>query len=387
MLKFKNQFIIIKCVLYISIFIDIFLQYNNHHLMMILLFNFAIILIINDYLRNIKLNSPTKYSYISLFFSICAATMLQFIVVGESTNLYQYFLIFDFFKFEKNILKLFISMHFLLYLLHFFTINLNIQSSNINISLFLTFSLILLFYFSIVGMLYSKKMLEIEKEEVKQLNKKLRLANIKLQEYTLKVEEVAISRERTRVAQELHDSLGHSLMALVMNLEFAKKICTNKPLKVEEVLIQSEKIAKSSINDLRKAVTLLNSEHDIIDLNTAIERLIINFYLVGNLKITYIKDKTINDLSAIIKTSIYRVIQESITNSLKHGNATEINIKITIATENVQVIITDNGIGCNNIIKSHGLNGIEKRINSVGGSTYYFSHNDLGFGIKLFIPI
>ena len=176
-------------------------------------------------------------------------------------------------------------------------------------------------------------------------------------------------------------------MALAMHLEFAKKICTTKPQKVEEVLEQSEKIAKSSINDLRKAVTLLNSELEITDFDTSIEKLINNFYLVSNLKITYTKNKSIDDLSSIIKTSIYKTIQESITNSLKHGNATEINIKITATSENLELIITDNGIGCNNIIKSNGLNGIENRINSLKGTTYYFSHNDLGFGIKVFIPI
>ena len=65
----------------------------------------------------------------------------------------------------------------------------------------------------------------------------------------------------------------------------------------------------------------------------------------------------------------------------------EINIKITTARENVELVITDNGIGCNNIIKSNGLNGIESRINLLRGTTYYFSHNDLGFGIRVFIPI
>lgn len=176
-------------------------------------------------------------------------------------------------------------------------------------------------------------------------------------------------------------------MALAMHLEFAKKICSIKPQKVEEVLEQSEKIAKSSIIDLRKAVTLLNSEVEISDLDTSIEKLINNFYLVSNLKFTYTKNRNINDLSQIVKTSIYKTIQECITNSLKHGNATEITIKIIADNENVEVIITDNGIGCNNIIKSNGLKGIETRISSLNGKVYYFSHDNLGFGIKLSIPI
>ncbi|WP_459478848.1 sensor histidine kinase [Clostridium saccharoperbutylacetonicum] len=247
--------------------------------------------------------------------------------------------------------------------------------------------IILLSYLGFSGMLYSIRTLEIEKEEVKQLNSKLKLANIKLQEYALNIEEVATSRERTRVAQELHDSLGHSLMALAMHLEFAKKICSTKPQKVEEVLSQSEKIAKSSINDLRKAVTVLNSEVEIANFNEAIKKLIDNFYLFSNIQITYNKNEEIETLSPIIKTSFYKTIQESITNSLRHGNATEINVKIKKINQDLELTVTDNGIGCNNIINSNGLNGIENRITALGGSTYYFSHNGLGFGLKVSIPI
>lgn len=387
MLKFKNYFGLVKCIIFISIFIDIYLQYNSQLFIMILLYIFAAVMIINDYLRSIKLKNYKKYLYISLFFSICTSSIFQYIVIGASTNLYQYCPIFEIFKFQKNIIWIFISMHFSLYLLHLFISPLNIQSSNINMSFFLTISLMLLFYFSIVGMLYNKKKLEIEKEEVKQLNKKLKLANIKLQEYSLEVEEAAISRERTRVAQELHDSLGHSLMALVMHLEFAKKIYNSNPQKAEEVLSQSEKIAKLSICDLRKAVTLLNSELEIKSFNNSIKKLINNFYLFNNIKIIFNTNKDIDCLSSIIKTSIYKIIQESITNSLKHGSASEINIKISANINNLELIITDNGIGCNNIIKSNGLNGIENRLNMLKGSIRYLNHDDSGFGIKVLIPI
>ncbi|HEX9026401.1 MAG TPA: ATP-binding protein [Clostridium sp.] len=146
-------------------------------------------------------------------------------------------------------------------------------------------------------------------------------------------------------------------------------------------------MATSSIKDLRKSVTLLNSELEIKDLDTSIEKLINDFYLVSNLKITFKNNQSIDNLSSIIKTSIYKTIQESITNSMKHGNATKINIKLTTTIENTELVITDNGIGCNTIIKSNGLNGIENRINLLGGTISYFSHNDLGFGIRLFIPI
>jgi len=385
MLKFRTHLIALKGILLVSIFICIYFEYKNHILILNSLFSLSSIMIINDYIRDVKFKKNAKYECISLFFSLCISAILHYFISQINTAILMYSLLFRIFHLEKNKLKIFIIIHFLLY---FLVAVLTIKSKTSALGSILEFLIIqILAYCGLTGMLYNLRTLETEKEEVKLLNEKLKLANLKLQEYALEIEEVTISNERTRVSQELHDSLGHSLMALTMHLEFAKKICTTKPLKVEEVLEQSEKIAKASINDLRKAVTLLNTEPEIKDFNTSIEKLINNFYLVSNLKITYKTNKSIEDLSPIIKTSIYKTIKESITNSLKHGNATEINIKIKATSENLELVITDNGIGCDNIIKSNGLNGIENRISLLSGTTYYFSHNDLGFGLRVFIPI
>ena len=367
----------------IGVVFNIYSEYNNRPLIMILLLSLIAAMIINGYFRTVKFENQTKYAFISLLFNIVAASILQYLVLGVSTTIYMYCLIFQILELEKKPLKILLSLHASSYFLAAFLNGIFSNSGH----LFFALAIQILAYSATTGMLFNLIKLEREKEEIKQLNEKLKSANMKLQEYALQVEEMTVTRERTKVAQELHDSLGHSLMALSMHLEFAKKICTAKPEKVEEVLTQSEKIAKSSINDLRKAVSLLNSEIEITDLDDSIEKLISNFYLVSNLKITYSKNKSINTLNSHIKTSIYKTIQECVTNSLKHGSATEISIKITSSNENVQVIITDNGIGCNNIVKSNGLKGIETRISSINGTVYYFSHDNLGFGIKLSIPI
>lgn len=377
------QLAILKQIILVTVLVNIYLEYNSQSLVMISLFSLSIIIVINGYIRNFKLKRESKFASISLFFSIFLSAILQHFAPGASTTFYMYCILFEIFLFPKDKLKFLISVHAFM---HFSVTILNYFTYNTGFSLFF-FGIQILAYLGTAGMLYNQKMLVIEKDEIRQLNEKLKLANIKLQEYALQVEEITVARERTKVAQELHDSLGHSLMALSMHLEFAEKICTAKPEKVEEVLIQSEKIAKSSINDLRKAVSLLNSEIEITDLDDSIKKLISNFYLVSNLKITYTKNKSINTFSHHIKTSIYKTIQECVTNSLKHGSATEISIKIAADNENVEVIITDNGIGCNNIVKSNGLKGIEARITSINGTVYYFSYDNLGFGIKLSIPI
>lgn len=286
--KYRKFGMALMLITLIGVVFNIFSEYNKQPLTLILLLSLIVAMIINGYFRTIKFENQPKYTFISLLFNVLTASILQYLVLGVSTTIYMYCLIFQILELEKKPLKILLSLHASSYFLAAF---LNGISSNSE-HLFFSLAIQILAYAATTGMLYNLIKLEKEKEEIKQLNEKLKSANMKLQEYALQVEDITVTRERNKVAQELHDSLGHSLMALSMHLEFAKKICTAKPEKVEEVLTQSEKIAKSSINDLRKAVSLLNSEIEITDLDDSIEKLISNFYLVSNLKITYTKNKT-----------------------------------------------------------------------------------------------
>lgn len=214
MFNFLKPVLFLKFLLLVSIFINIYLKYNSDPLIMILLFTLTTIIIINNLIRNKKLKGNPRYEYISLLFSICAATLLQYLIGSLTTTFYMYSYLYDIFQLEKNILKFFISIHLLLYILV-----IGLDSDFSDIFHIISIAGVKIFaYLATTGMLYYQKNLEVEKEEIKQLNEKLKLANIKLQKYALEVEEMTISRERTKVAQELHDSLGHSLMALNMHL-------------------------------------------------------------------------------------------------------------------------------------------------------------------------
>lgn len=379
MINYKKYITFLRLVLLAMIFINIYSKYSNDTGNLILLSSTICILIINDCIRTFKLKNNVKYHSSSIFFTILLTGILQYFMTGIISSICMYSLLFYIIDLHKKTLKIFLSIHAVIYFL------INILTNDINT--YVNLNMNLLAYIATVGMLYNLKILEIQKEEVKELNQELKSANIKLQEYSSQIEESTILKERTRVSQELHDSLGHSLMALAMHLEFAEKIFLTKPEKVHDVLLQSEQIAKSSIKDLRKAVTVLNSNTEIKDFDASVDKPINNFHLFNNLKINLNKNGDINKLSPSVKTALYKIVQESITNSLKHGNSTEINIHLKIIKHNLEFIITDNGKGCNNIIKSNGLNGIENRINSLGGTTYYFSRNNLGFGIKMIIPI
>ncbi|WP_310939836.1 histidine kinase [Clostridium sp. SHJSY1] len=339
--------------------------------------------IVNDHIRQSNFIKNSIYIHdISLLLSILGTSILAFFIKGLEANIFttfplSYLLILK----GKRLLMLF-YIHFLLYLMLMISF-IGMPNSWMSLSALIPS---IFGYFAIVYNIYSEIRISKEKEKINELNRSLKLANIKLRKYSLEVEELTATKERTMMSQELHDSVGHSLMALVMYIEFAKKMCDVNPKKVKEVLIKSEDIAKSSISDLRKAVSLLKEERRIEYFNNSIKDIINNFNMINDIKINFDTTENLDNLNTIIKSAMYNTIKESITNSIKHGQSTNIDIKISLKNNILRLILNDNGIGCAEIIKSNGLLGIESRVNSLNGSVKY-SNNSMGFSINIYIPI
>src|SRR5699024_2342948 len=150
-------------------------------------------------------------------------------------------------------------------------LSLNFWKESITDLLF--FSVGILFY---VVMLYAYRNLRKEKIKVDQLHKKLERSYEKLQEQSEEIEQLSISKERNRLAGEIHDNLGHSLVALNMNLDVATKIMDKDMNKAKELMVQSQTLTKESIEDLRLAVYALRKESSL-SFKDSITRLIDNF--------------------------------------------------------------------------------------------------------------
>ncbi|PRX29358.1 signal transduction histidine kinase [Orenia metallireducens] len=343
-----------------------------------------ILLIINDCYRcTIKRN--TKSYSPSLALSLILASLLKYLSDSLAIYYFYFFYIIDILYLKNIIKKFFLVFHFLLYLT---ILNLNLVNFPINlITLETNLFKKLLVYFSIVYISYITHSLHTEKEETKKLNKKLNRANIKLHQYSQKVKELSTTKERERVAQELHDSLGHSLMALTMHLNFLEKTFTSNPAKTKQVIVKAKELAKISTSTLREAVTTLKDERNIESLRNSINELIDNFLALSNITIDLIMEKELETLNPDLKLCIYKTIRESITNGIKHGNTTVFKVKLYIEKNTVILKINDNGIGCDKINMSNGLKGIQDRIFALGGSVFFSSQRNKGFFTEAKLPI
>lgn len=237
--------------------------------------------------------------------------------------------------------------------------------------------------FIISFMMYSKNKI------TQQSNQKLKIANEKLKEYASTIEELAISQERNRLARDVHDTLGQTLSIIVTLLQVSILSCKKDGKETEKHLSKAIKITRDGLNEVRRSILgLVPEKLEKSMLFDALERLVNDFECVGmNIELS------VNKLDHIIDTEyeevIYRICQEALTNSLKHGKATEVNIIIKFSDSYIKLFIFDNGFGCidKSMGKGCGLQGMKERIEKLNGNINFGSSGEKGFNIHVELPL
>ena len=196
-----------------------------------------------------------------------------------------------------------------------------------------------------------------------------------------------LDNERSRLSGDLHDTLGNCIMAISANLKYAIEKFSDS----EEILTcikQAHSAATGGILYLRQIVEELTPiDIDKYGLVWALKSLFkklesagatIDFHYSGIDEKTFSKTKYAN--------IIYKTCQEALNNSFYHGKAKEIFINLLLSNNEIKLYISDDGVGCSNIIKNRGLSGIEEKVKSVGGKADFGSPSDGGFNIRIAIP-
>lgn len=380
---FKKFILFFKYFVFLSLLIHIYYLFSKNFVKRYFWILFTLIIILNDFIRRKKLSLDSNiYSY-SLLTEMIMAVIIRYLLMLTETTSLVIFPLTELLEFKGIKFIFFVILHLISYI-GLLTLDIGLPNNWASLSSYIG---IILSYLCLMYTTYSRVILRREKEKVYNLNKNLSIANEKLKEYAMEIKDLTVSKERNLLAQELHDSLGHTLISLNMHLEFANKIYDNNPVRVKEILQKCEEITNISINNLKNSVTLLKKDREITYFNDSIRELIANFNMLDNFNIDFISIENLDELNSNIKTAMYKTIKECITNSIRHGHASKIFIEIIKKNNSLILTITNNGVGCNKIVKSNGLLGIEKRISDLNGNINYFNTSKLGFGIKVCIPI
>jgi signal transduction histidine kinase len=226
--------------------------------------------------------------------------------------------------------------------------------------------------------------------ELRESQSKLQLSHQKLRrlaDHAYQIKEM----ERKRIAREIHDDLGQSLLALRIDAELlagrTKGTHSHLFKRARATLLQIDTTIKSVrqiINDLRPTVLDLG-------LSAAVEWQVNQFQRRTGIQCEFQDDHGEIDLPDHCATAFFRILQESLTNIVRHANATHVKVELRLTGDWLSLTVRDNGCGLppggRNKYGSFGLVGIEERIVILGGTCAVFSEPDGGTTVMVSAPV
>ncbi|MBN2796665.1 MAG: sensor histidine kinase [Clostridia bacterium] len=370
----KKQFFLIKAFIIILIGWAFITLENVEGKRLIQLLCIFMALNITNVLRA-SLKSPFKISLLAvdLIFFILLSLLSRYVINYFLYALYimaviEAGLFYDFRQARYIIGMIFLSSGYHYVVLYHYRPNLGIVSEII---------FMLLIYVLLTVSLYFLQVANKERE-------KQRLLNEQLQEINNKLENLTRLAVKTDIAREIHDTFGHDMMGLIMQIEMADVLINQDPDGAKRMLKDAKNSARQGMKTIRQVVeTLRADEGDII--TETVDMLLDGFEKKSNIMIEKDVDEKLYDYPKKIHDVMYRTIQESITNSVRHGQASHIVVWLSCEPSYINFRIKDNGVGADTMHLGYGLRGMKERLSKFNGNVRFKSEE--GFEVKGYIEV
>lgn len=212
-------------------------------------------------------------------------------------------------------------------------------------------------------------------------------ANHEFQEYAEKASQQSMELERLRISREIHDTVGYTLVNLIMVME-AAKVTGLDPKTLLSLLEQAREQAQNGLSEMRNAMRNLRNLNlpELIGRNR-FAKLARVFEKATGVSVLVHYGNTPDTFGDKIDEIVYRMLQEGLTNAIRHGHASAIEVHFWIHGNNeLSISIVDNGSGASTVVPGVGMEGMKERLKTVGGVLTAFN-NPVGFNLKALIPL
>jgi signal transduction histidine kinase len=201
----------------------------------------------------------------------------------------------------------------------------------------------------------------------------------------------AVVEERARIARELHDAIAHHVSMMVVQAGAERRVLAPGQESTREVLSTIERVGRSALTEMRRLVGMLRTD-DGDDLApqpslAAVPALVSGLQDAG-FPVELQVDGERRDLPVGIELSAYRVVQEGLTNALKHAGRGHVGVRIRYGPGSLELEIADDGAGTPSDVPSggQGLVGIRERVALYGGELEAGPVADGGFRLRVLLP-
>ena len=201
----------------------------------------------------------------------------------------------------------------------------------------------------------------------------------------------AAAEERMRIARELHDVVGHALSVIVVQAGVERKLVGPAGGSTHETLETIEGTARGALAEMRRLVGMLRTEEDGLPLSPQprvreIGALVEQVRAAG-LRVDLQVEGEPTDVPSGVDLSAYRIVQEALTNAVRHAGPASVRVLIRYAPTEITLEIDDDGRGPSGRGEGHGLAGMRERVSVLGGSIRTGVGEDGGYAVHVRLPL
>jgi signal transduction histidine kinase len=204
----------------------------------------------------------------------------------------------------------------------------------------------------------------------------------------------AIADERRRIAREMHDIVAHSVSMMVIQAGGARRILEREPARAAAAAELIERTGREALREMRHVLGLLHTQDHPLDyapqptlreVDALVERV-----RAAGVRVSLSVEGQRPELPAGLDLAAYRVVQEALTNVVKHGGGAATDVHVRYADDAVEVVVRDSGQEATDMRLAgggHGLIGMEERVRVYGGELHAGRRPDGGFEVRARLPL
>ncbi|PEW66184.1 histidine kinase [Bacillus cereus] len=205
-----------------------------------------------------------------------------------------------------------------------------------------------------------------------------------LEQYVSQVERITLLEERDRLSKDLHDTMGHSYTSIIMGMETLRTELKTK--EGEQKLDSLLQLARNSMEEVRMYLHQMDLPQESLSLTVTLQQLTEEFekHAKVNVRTRIIGEEYM--VSKQSKLTMYRSLQESLTNAVRHGHSTEIIVSLHFEPQQVRLDVQDNGCGVEEWKDGFGLTAMKERVSQLQGRVIVYSKKGEGTLISCVLP-
>ena len=375
----SRELIFIRYISFCILIFQIFIQYQNSSILSVI---FILLFIINNNIRIFYFKSDLE-KIISILIELALIPIAQ-LKFGGYILIYLIGAIIDIFAIRNEVVK-YIYAGIIIIIATSISLGNNKEAGFINFIIISGLYILL----SYISRLYSTK-LEAQKlyDKLKESEEKLIEVNKELEGYVDTIEEITLLKERNRISREIHDSVGHALSTAMIQLTAMEAIAEKENSAIKDSIKKLRNFINDSFQDVKRAVRELKpDQYENYKGIMRLQDICKNFQKMTGVEVKVIISKGQWNLSTRQVSHLYRITQEVLSNSLKHGKASTIKVIMNFTDSEFIISFSDDGIGTDKIVESGvGLKSIKERAEEIEATVDMRSASGKGFFVKIVVP-